>query len=263
MSIKLLEQIGLTEDQAKVYFSLVSSGTLQARKIALESRVNRSLVYKILKQLTELGLVNENTSSGVVSTFTALHPSKLHTIVKKKEDDLKIADQALHEAMSSLGAQFNLTCGKPSIHFYEGINGIKVLNKDIINTKSDIKLIRSPFDNNTDDLEYSAKKLLEERVRVGIKTKLIVPVKNNPTTVSPEWDKNNLIERCRVPREDLLNSAQIVIYGRKVAFTSFADCMITTIIEDKGIADTCSMLFDVLWNKYSTTSGLMVNNAVI
>src|SRR3989338_8521220 len=252
MSIKLLEQIGLNPEQAKVYLSLVSSGALPARKIALESRVNRSLVYKILKQLVELGLITESAVPGSVSTFTALHPSKLDSLVKRKEEDLKLADHALHEAVSTLGAQFNLMCGKPTVRFYEGLEGIKVLNKDILHTKADIKLIRSPFDNNTEELNAHAKKLLEERAQAGIKTKLIVPIKNSPSSIPPEWDQKNLIERRRVPREELLNSAQVIVYGKKTAFTSFDnDCMITTIVEDKGITDTCSMLFDALWVKYS------------
>lgn len=250
MSTKLLEQIGLTEEQARVYSCLVSSGTLQARKIASESRINRSLVYKILKQLVEYGLVTENSSPGSISTFTALHPSKLHTLVNKKEQELKIANHALDEVVSSLSAQFNLTCGKPTVRFYEGLDGIKILNKDIIQSKADLKLIRSPFDNNTDELDAKAKKLLEERAQSGIKTRLIVPIKNTPSSLPPEWDTSNLIERRRVPREELLNSAQLIIYANKVAFTSFNDCMITTIIEDKGIADTCSMLFEALWAKY-------------
>lgn len=251
MSTKLLEQIGLTEDQAKTYLCLVSSGTLTARKIAIETMINRSLVYKILKELTEFGLVIENASLKTTNTFTALHPSKLHSLVKRKEDEAKLADQALHEAVSTLGSQFNLTCKKPSVRFYEGLEGIRILNKDIIHTKSDIKLIRSPFDNNTEELDEKAKKLLEERARAGIETKLIVPIKNTPSSVTLEWDRNNLIERRRVPREELLNSAQIIIYGNKTAFTSFNDCMITTIIEDQGIADTCSMLFESLWVKHS------------
>lgn len=250
MSTKLLEQIGLTEEQAKVYSCLVSLGTLQARKIALNTHINRSLVYKVLKQLVVLGLVTETTNPRSVSTFTGLHPSKLHTIVKKKEEDLKLADQALHEAVSTMGAQFNLTCGKPTVRFYEGLEGVRILNKDIVHSKADIKLIRSPFDNNNEDLDAKAKKLLEDRASAGIKTRLIVPIKNMPSTISPEWDKKNLIERRRVPREELLNPAQIIVYGNRVAFTSFQGCIITTIIEDKGIADTCSMLFEALWLKY-------------
>ena len=90
---------------------------------------------------------------------------------------------------------------------------------------------------------------MEERASAGIKTKLIVPIKNTPSSISPEWDATNLIERRRVPREETLNSAQVIVYGNKTAFSSFGECMITTIIEDKGIAETCSMLFEALWGK--------------
>ncbi len=250
MSTKLLEQVGLNLEQAKVYLSLVSSGALPARKIALESRVNRSLVYKILKQLVELGLIIESTVPGSVSTFTALHPSKLHTLVKRKEEDLKLADQALHEAVSTLGAQFNLACGKPTVRFYEGLEGLKILNKDILHTKSDIKLIRSPLDNNAEEVIPIWSKNREALREIGIKIKLIVPIKNTPSTISKAEDEKYLTERKRVPRTELNNPAQVIVYGNKVALSSFADCMITTIIEDQNIRKTFDMLFDTLWNKY-------------
>lgn len=249
MDIKALEQIGLESDEAKVYSTLVINGTSQARKVAYDSQINRSLVYKILKNLISEGLVVEN-ESGSISTFSALHPSKLHSLVKKKEEESKLADHAFHEVVSTLGAQYNLTCGKPTIRFYEGLEGIKILNKDIIHTKSNIKLIRSPFDNNDDDLDKHAKNLIEERAKLNIHTKIIVPIKNTPSSISTEWDKNNLIERKRIPRSELLNPAQVIIYGNKVALTSFANCMITTIIEDTGITKTFEMLFDNLWSKY-------------
>jgi len=252
MSTKLLEQIGLNTEQAKVYSFLVSSGALPARKISLESRVNRSLVYKILKQLVELGLITESAIPGSISTFSALHPSKLHSLVKRKEEDLKMADQALHEAVSTLGAQFNLACGKPTVRFYEGLEGVRILNKDMLHTKSDIKLIRSPLDNNTDELVPVWSKNREAIREAGIKIKLIVPIKNTPSTVTRAMDEKYLTERKRVPREELNNPAQVIIYGNKVALTSFADCMITTIIEDKNIRKTFDMLFDALWDKYPT-----------
>lgn len=250
MSTKLLEQIGLTGEQSRIYSCLVFSGTLQARKIASESRINRSLVYRILKQLIELGLIMENASPGSVSTFTALHPSKLHAIVKRKEDDLKIADQALHEAVSSLSTQFNLISGKPSVRFYEGLEGWKILHKDILHTKKNIMLIRSPLDNNTDDLKLITGKNRDEMKNAGISIKLIVPTKNTPSSISADEDRLYLIERKRIPREELNNSAQLIIYGNNVALTSFKNNMITTIIEDPDIANTFKMLFDVLWNKY-------------
>jgi len=253
MSTKLLQQIGLTEDQAKIYSNLVHNGALPARKIATQTGINRSLVYKLLKELIEFGLVTEHTEGLSVSKFSALHPSRLQSIVDKKAEDFKLADQALAETVSALSMQFNITCGKPTVHFYEGAEGVALLNKDILRTKSDIQVIRSPFDNNTEELDKHAKKLLEDRAKIGIHERLIVPIKNTPSSITPEWDKKNLITRVRVPREELLNPAQMVIYGDKVAFTSFKDCMITTIIEDKNITDTCSMMFEALWTKYKAS----------
>lgn len=251
MKSNLLEQIGLTTEQALIYSCLVSTGTLQAKRLSRECKINRSLVYKILKQLMGLGLVVENTAVGSISTFSAEHPSRLNDIFNKREEELKIANHALHEVIGILGAQFNLMRKKPSILFYEGIEGIKFLNKDILLNKSDIKLIRSPLDNNTEELDERARRLLEERSFVGINTKLIVPIKNISSFISQDWDRKHLIERRRVPRIELNNPAQVVIYGNKVAITSFDNGIITTIIEDSSIAKTFDMLFDVFWNKYS------------
>ena len=250
MNTKLLEQIGLTTEQSSVYYCLVSLGTIQARKIAKESKINRSLVYKILKQLIEIGLAVENVIPGSINTFTAQHPSRLNEIVRKKEGELKIAEMSLHETMGELGALFNLNQDKPAIYFYEGLDGIRFLNKDILLTKMNIRLIRSPLDNNTDELNNHTRRNIEERAYIGINTKLIVPIKNTQSTILPEWDKKHLIERVRVPRDELNNPAQVVIYGSKVAITSFKDSMITTVINDKSIAETFTMMFDSIWAKY-------------
>ena len=251
MSLKMLEQIGLSEEQAKIYSTLISHGTLPARKIASYTGINRSLIYKITKELIAHNLVIEHKAPGKISTFTAEHPSHLQKIIDRRNQDIKLANQALVETVGSLGAQFNLTCNKPSIYYFDGLSGIEMLNRDIIDTKAPVRLIRSPFDNNTEDLDRHAKKLLESRAAAGISTQLIVPIKNTQSTITPEWDVKNLIERRRVPREELHNPAQIVIYGNKVALTSFADCMITTIVEDQKIADSFAMLFDIIWNKYA------------
>ena len=251
MSTQLLEQIGLNEEQAKVYLSLISSGTLPARKIALQSGVNRSLVYKILKQLIELGLVIENLVPSSVSTFTALHPSHLHSFIKKKEEDLKLADNALHETISILGAQFNLTNKKPSVRFYEGIKGIEMLYKDIIHTGKDIKLIRSPFDKNTPEIEALLRKQINDQVEKNINVKMIGPVLDVPSYEELlERDKKRLVTRCQIPKEKINIPAQITIYGEKVSMTSYKDHMITTIVEDKGVSETFNILFDLIWEKY-------------
>lgn len=244
---KLVQNIGLSEEEAKIYICLVNSGTIPARKIALETKINRSLVYKILKQLIDQGIVIEDKNKKAISVFRALHPSKLQTFLKQKESDLKLADQSYHEVVSALGAQFNLTCGKPTVHFYEGIEGLKYVYKDILHTKKDIKLIRSPKDNDVSEVAKIVLEQIKRQVDRGIKTQAIVPMEYPYDNVVVQKDKENLVTRCRIPRAELHVPAQVIIYGHKVALTSFEGCMITTIIEDVGIAETHTQIFDRLW----------------
>lgn len=250
-----LEQIGLTPEQSSAYRALVRKGSLPARKVATEGGLSRPLAYKVLGQLVALGLVAEESSPGKPLRFSAKHPSNLAGILEHRAQELRLAEQALDEAVRSLGSEFTLTCGKPATLFYEGIEGVRALNRDILATGAPVSLVRSPLDNDTEDLDRLAKKLVADRAAAGIKTRLIVPIKNTPSSIAPGWDAEHLIERRRVPRAELHNPAQVAVYGSKVAFTSFGGCLVTTIVEDAGIAKTCQMLFDALWEKYSANAG--------
>lgn len=249
MTTKLLEQIGLSPEEAKIYECLITMGALPARKIAIETAINRSLIYKIIKTLMAKGLVIESEGKRSVSTFTALHPSKLHALVKEKEDALKLADQSFHEAVSSLGAQFNLVCGKPSVHFYEGVDGVKYLYKDVLRVGKDIRLIRTPLDNNHPELDKLVVEQIKKQVERGIHTKAIVPMDLEHDDFILKRDQENLVVRKRVERKEMNIPAQVVIYGNKVAMTSYKDCLITTIIEDIGIRETFEIIFERLWCK--------------
>ena len=251
MNTKLLEHIGLTEEQAKIYICLVNSGTLPARKIALQTLINRSLVYKILKELVTFELVTEISNPKGVSTFTALHPSKLHTFLQKKEENLRLADQSYHEAVQTLGAQYNLSHKKPTIRFYEGVSGIKFAYKDILHTHTDILIIRSQHVDNTPELQSVIDTQIRMQVEKGIHTKAIVPTELHFTEETKNKDVENLITRRRTPLHTLQIPALVIIYGNKVSMTSFGENIITTIIEDSAISETYKMIFERLWETSS------------
>ena len=56
---KLCESVGLSENEAKVYVSLVERGVSEAREISLVCGVPRTKVYSVLKRLVNMGLVVE------------------------------------------------------------------------------------------------------------------------------------------------------------------------------------------------------------
>lgn len=62
--IELLQKIGLTFLQAKVYIALNEFGALSAKEISEVSQIDRSNIYRILLTLQSLGLVERRLTTG-------------------------------------------------------------------------------------------------------------------------------------------------------------------------------------------------------
>ena len=58
MDIKALENLGLSNVEAKVYLALLEVGSVVANKIAEQSGIHRRTVYDALETLIEKGLVS-------------------------------------------------------------------------------------------------------------------------------------------------------------------------------------------------------------
>ena len=57
--IEKIQKIGLSDKEAKVYLYLLTSQGAYPSKVATETRLNRSTVYKILTSLSIKGLATE------------------------------------------------------------------------------------------------------------------------------------------------------------------------------------------------------------
>lgn len=82
----ILKEFGLSERETEVYVFLAKHGILRAGKIAKKTKIERSLVYRILRRLQKKGLVESTLESP--TRFIALPFDKaLDIIIKKKEDE--------------------------------------------------------------------------------------------------------------------------------------------------------------------------------
>jgi len=86
---KIVEYIGLSEYESKVYLSLIDLGTAGARKISINCDVPRTKVYGTLKKLIEYGLVVE--IPGAPKKFSPSNPKDsfeaILNLTKEKAED--------------------------------------------------------------------------------------------------------------------------------------------------------------------------------
>lgn len=238
------ENYGLTTDQWIIYKYLLDTGFSNVRKLSIRTGVNRTLTYRILEQLIKLNLVEKIEKKGSVTFFYPKNPSNIITVLERKEEELNQLKNEFHQTLPKLISSFNLLEGKPSVHFFEGIEGLQKLYEEILLESEPIKLLRSSKDISDEDIKKVVLEQIKRQTKKGIAVELLGPY--NPTATKEFDNENNITRRFLAP-EDLTVPAQIIIFGTKVGITSFGDNMITTIIDSKPIYQTFTQIFSLLW----------------
>jgi len=242
-----LTQAGLAKDQAAVYETLLTNGTLPARTIALKSGVGRTLTYKILDELIDMGIIEKKDEPQKVAAFSVKHPLTLKQVVDTKLATATDAKNALQNVLGNLISQFDTMQGQPGIRIIEGTQGIQELYEDILNENKPLLLMRSYLDDTRPDLFALVEKQIREQTRAGIRVRAITPPENEPASVYGPKDMDNLVERRVVAQDQLAIPAQFMVYGNKVAITAYEGPLITTIIENAAIKKSLEMVFEFMW----------------
>ena len=85
---KLLQTIGITENESLAYVSLLPLGSTSVLKLARASGIKRTSLYSILESLKDKGLVSEQ-EKGLKRLFLAENPEKIESILEEASQSLK------------------------------------------------------------------------------------------------------------------------------------------------------------------------------
>jgi sugar-specific transcriptional regulator TrmB len=235
----LLRDLGLTEDQAKVYLAALELGQANMQDLAHKSGVKRTSIYNFIKELLAKGLI-VTAKKRKRTVYSAIHPKQLVEVEKARLNEL-------HRVLPELLAIYNKSSTKPRVTFYEGVDGIKEVLLDMLKEKqpvsafSDFKQMAATFG------DYYFDVFPPERARRGIVSKNIVPDTSKARELAQK-DARYLRETKFLPVADL--KTEINIYGNKVALNSYpSDPPFAVIIEDENIARTLRTIWEQLWKK--------------
>ena len=124
MDTEKLKQIGLNEKESKVYIELLQAGDSLVSEISEKTKINRSLLYTILTDLANKGIVTYIIKNNV-RYYRAAEPNKILSMLKEKE---KIFESILPE----LTELHKPRTKKPIIEILEGKEGIKTILNDLL-----------------------------------------------------------------------------------------------------------------------------------
>ena len=98
---KKLEDVGLTDKQARVYVAALFLGAATVKRIGEQAEVNRATTYVILDELSDMGLVSE-TNEKKKTLYVAEPPEAIDRYLNYLEKDIQERKQKLKIATQSL-----------------------------------------------------------------------------------------------------------------------------------------------------------------
>ena len=239
-----LIELGLTDDEAKVYVALLELGGSYVSAIAKQANVHRVVCYKILEGLTAKGLIAQFTKDNV-RHFSAEDP---RILVRKQQQKLERAEKILPELLSMTHA----LAYKPKIQYYEGTEGIRNVLEDTLNAEREIigytdfgALPRVLPENEL--IHYAAQKLEK-----GIRTRFLSPHSNEGLKhlghCYPQGFHTHLVEVLFVEPAEATFEYQIAFYNDRAAILSLNPHeLLGMIIESPVYAKTERAVFELAW----------------
>jgi len=226
---EILQKLGLTDNEARVYLALLELGPSLAGQISRKTGVHRRNIYDITERLIEKGLIGYIVKNNR-RLFEAANPERLKEILKEKQRELE-------EALPNLTLLYQKTKEKQETNFYKGIEGLKTIFQEQVTGKSKEILILGASSSAFEVLPFYFKWYDKDRVKKKIKARIIA---------SNKLPKIPLSEIRYLPQK-YSNPLAINIYGDKVAIILWKKPPLTIVIKEQEIADSYRKYFELMW----------------
>ncbi len=244
--ISVLERIGLTKNDRKVYLTLIELGVSTVSDIVKKTGMHRSYVYDILDKLIDLGLVGFVIKNNK-KYFEVSVPEKIIELLESKEQEIKQNKQEIEKVLPELRKRQNISAVKQEAKIFLGKQGIQTILEDILATKKDFVAFgaEGKF---KDIFKWYFDNWQKRRLKQKIKYKIIYNEKlkeERPTKEQKLIETRFLPEKYEFP-------ATTIIYANKVAIITWEPNPIAFLLENEQTAKSFTNHFEILWKMSRT-----------
>lgn len=248
---QLLVKIGLTHKEAIVYLSCFSLGTQCASVISQKCGLKRTSTHLILKRLLSSGFVGIHIQKKT-QFFTAVPPEKLLIMFKERENMMKKNHREFECVLEDFQKLVSPYSTQPKVRFFSGIDGIKTVMEDTLNSSTGI-LCYSILDGwFTHDalkkyaFEYAYKRVKKNKIHLRAIDADTLAARHY---LSAEYPRNKKLTESRwLPKDIVPFTNEVNIYGNKLAIVSLDPReYFGIIVESESIAQMQRSIFELAW----------------
>src|SRR4030043_744601 len=131
MNLEILEQIGLTKSEIKVYLALLELGSSTTGPIVDKSGAASSKIYEILDRLIHKGMAS-HVMKGSTKYFEAAPPERILDYLKEREEELATQKKEGEQLLPQLVLKKEMAKYKQEATIYRGMRGIETAFYDAL-----------------------------------------------------------------------------------------------------------------------------------
>jgi len=243
MLTELLQELGLTQNEAKIYEALVTYGGSGVSTISLRAKVHRRNAYECLHRLIGKGLVYEVFARGE-TIYEAVQPGKLMELIEEKQ-------QKLATELPNLLSVFRKHRSPERAYIYKGIEGIKNYMNSALESGEDIYVLGSEGVWCDPRLEAHTAHFLKEAKAKGMQLHILFD--HDVAEKAPQIPKILTSTYKFLPAAYSTNSTMDIFADHVVMYTGMEpgkliqDATIFVMVSP-ALAESCRVWWKLLWN---------------
>lgn len=242
-----LLQLGLNQNEAKIYLAALSMGPFKAGAIAAKTKIKRATTYLALENLKKLGLIME-TFEHKRKLFKAEKPSALEKLTKRMRRKVINAEILLERLLPSLNSLADSQMEEPKLSFHEGIDSVKNVLLDIAASKQPWFLFGASWKTIMGMYPNDLKEVLEEGSKLRHQAGLpkIKFISDQSVLAVPDFKKVLPSRETKVLSKHINAKSTLIIYEDKLAIFNFSHPF-AAVIKSAEAMEIIKLMYDLIW----------------
>jgi HTH-type transcriptional regulator, sugar sensing transcriptional regulator len=243
MDEHLLQEIGLTPGETKVYLALLELGMTTTGPLIKKSGVSASKTYGILDKLTTKGLVG-HIIKNKVKHFKAMHPNRLLDYIEEKEEEISQKKTLIKQLIPQLISQQQTSA--PTATIYNGFRSISNFFRNILDDlqKGDTYyVLGATYGVNAKGVRAFFLNYHTNRAKKKINVKMLA----NYETRGNLEKSVALCSSVRYLPKHFVTNMSIVFYKKKAFMFFLTENPFAFLIENEETVKNFQIYFDTLW----------------
>ena len=243
MNEQLLEEIGLTKGEIKVYLSLLKLGETTTGKIIENAEISSGKIYEILDKLLKKGLVGYIIKEKT-KYFSASSPNRILDYLHEKEKSIKEKEQEIIKELPLLLNIEKASKKSDETRLFKGFKGIQTAIFEALNDlkAKDEVLAMGIVSYKKEHYNLLWQRWHKERVKKKINCRAIFSDKNT--------DYYKVFKKMKIAEVKVLHGvtpSAIDIMKESVLIFSYGEEPSCLSIKNKEIAQSFKTFFETLW----------------